>query len=224
LRSARERQRRQDNRETILRAAEAVVLRKGFAAASMDDVAAEAQFSKATLYRYFRNKAELVFEIVFQFIEGMDARLREARGRAGGARERLGATVRALLLFLAERENLTRAFIVDRSFMSLVQIFVSRQDRPGADAEKKFIQRIRLRRREMIGGTVGILRDGVAAGEFRPLDPDAAGTFVGAVIQGYFVEKFWSDSKSQVEDDAEQIIDFILRGIANPDRTSRSKA
>jgi len=224
LRSAREEQRRRGNREIILRAAEAVVLRKGFAAAAMDDIAAEAQFSKATLYRYFRNKAEIVYEIAYLFVEDMDVRLREVRGRDASASNRVAATVRALLLFLAEKENLTRAFVVDRSFLSLVEVFMSRQDRPGADAEKKFLQRIRIRRRDMIEGTRALVGEGVASGEFRPLDVAAAATFVGAVVQGYFAEKFWSDAKTRIEDDAEKIADFILHGIAHPGRISRSLA
>jgi AcrR family transcriptional regulator len=46
-----------------LRAAESVFKRLGFRAATMEEVARQAQLSKATLYTYFRNKDELYIEV-----------------------------------------------------------------------------------------------------------------------------------------------------------------
>ena len=58
LRKERERQRREEYKETILHAAESIIVRKGYRATTMDDIAREAQFSKATLYNYFRSKGD----------------------------------------------------------------------------------------------------------------------------------------------------------------------
>lgn len=52
-------------RECILAAAQAIFLEMGYAAASMDAVAARANVSKATIYAYFENKRAL-FEQVIQ--------------------------------------------------------------------------------------------------------------------------------------------------------------
>ena len=48
------------HRENIVSAASALFMEKGIAAASMDDIAKAAGYSKATLYVYFENKEEIV--------------------------------------------------------------------------------------------------------------------------------------------------------------------
>ena len=68
-RTERERQRRNECKKSILLAAESLIIRRGLNAVTMDDVAREAQFSKATLYRYFRDKGELIFEILIHYYD-----------------------------------------------------------------------------------------------------------------------------------------------------------
>lgn len=48
----------------IVNAAERVFFEKGFENSTMDDVAKEAEFTKKTLYSYFKSKEELYFEIM----------------------------------------------------------------------------------------------------------------------------------------------------------------
>lgn len=55
---------RQQRKNDIVAAAEKIFLQKGFEAATMDDIAKEAQFSKKTLYSYFNGKEELYYEIM----------------------------------------------------------------------------------------------------------------------------------------------------------------
>lgn len=48
------------HREKIASAAQRLFMEKGIEAASMDDIAKAAGYSKATLYVYFKNKEEIV--------------------------------------------------------------------------------------------------------------------------------------------------------------------
>lgn len=57
--ASRRRREREERRERILEAARLVFRKKGFSAATMDEVAAEAQLSKGTLYLYFASKDDL---------------------------------------------------------------------------------------------------------------------------------------------------------------------
>jgi len=183
----------------------------------MDDVAAEAQFSKATLYRYFRSKSELVFEIMIHFLEDLTGRLRDLLNRTASARERMREWVGHSFRFLSKNENLTRVFLLDRSFMRLLQIFVGKQSRSGTEEERRFLQKIKAKRKEMLDGSRILLREGMASGEFRPIDLDAGVTFIEAVIEGYFVEKFWDERRADIEEDAGRIQDFIMHAIENTD-------
>lgn len=215
LRTAREVQRRRENRETILHAAQAVIRRKGVGGASMDDVAAEAQFSKATLYKYFRSKSELAFEILIQFLDDLDARLKLIVSRPSGAPERLKDWISCSLEYLLENENLTRFLLLDPSVMRLLQIFVGRRESAGTETEKKFLQRIMAKRKAMRDGSRTLLREGVAAEKFRPMDIEAGVTFIEAVIEGYLVAKFWDNAKPNLARDTDSIEDFIFAGIEN---------
>lgn len=80
---------RDQRRELILRAAADVVGRRGYAAASMDEVAAAAGVTKLIVYRHFGSKAELhratLKRIAGQVCEGFAAGLEEG-GFGVGAR------------------------------------------------------------------------------------------------------------------------------------------
>lgn len=53
-------------RKDIIDAAERVFFTKGYALATMDDVAKEAEFSKRTIYVYFSSKEQIYFEIMIR--------------------------------------------------------------------------------------------------------------------------------------------------------------
>ncbi|RAV05626.1 TetR/AcrR family transcriptional regulator [Paenibacillus sp. YN15] len=63
--SADRKEREKEIRRTdIIEAAERIIFAKGYDAATMDDVAKEAQFSKRTVYIYFNSKEQIYFEIM----------------------------------------------------------------------------------------------------------------------------------------------------------------
>jgi len=212
-RSAREIERRRANREAILHAAEAVIRRKGLSTASMDDVAREAGFSKPTLYRYVRNKSALVFELIIHYLEDVDARLKEILARSIDPPKKLLETLRFLFRFQSEKEGLTRFFIMDRSFMKLLHVFVAGPGQRGTEEDRKFLHRIKSRRREIMVDGETLFREGIAAGSFRPMDAGRAVLFLGAVVEGYVHEQFWNENKPNLEKDVKDIYAFILHGI-----------
>jgi AcrR family transcriptional regulator len=93
---------RSERRETILRAAALAFAVKGFAATSMEDVAAEAGITKLIVYRHFGSKEEL-YEAV---LDRVSNRLAEefVAGVAGMAVER-GAEVGVRSLLTVARED-----------------------------------------------------------------------------------------------------------------------
>ncbi|MCX6566770.1 MAG: helix-turn-helix domain containing protein [Candidatus Aminicenantes bacterium] len=212
-RSIREIERRRSNREAILHAAEAVICRKGMNAASMDDVAAEAGFSKATLYKYVRSKSELVFELMIHFLEDLDVRLKEIVGGPLKPEAKLLALLREVFRYQAEKDNLYRAFIVDRSLFRMVHVFVDDKGNPGTEAARVFFRRMLAARRAITGQVETFLRKGVAAGVFRPMSLASATFFLRAVIQGYQHDQFFRESKPDLEKDVLDIHGYILRGI-----------
>jgi AcrR family transcriptional regulator len=72
----REKERRTDE---ILQAARKVILKKNFAGATMDDIAAEAGITKPTIYQYFSTKDELFVSMVEPLIESLAVKLESIR-------------------------------------------------------------------------------------------------------------------------------------------------
>lgn len=73
----------QFHREQILRASEKLFEEKGFTGVTMDDIASKADYSKATLYVYFKNKNEIMNALT---LRGMRM-LRDRIGRAVRTRQ-----------------------------------------------------------------------------------------------------------------------------------------
>lgn len=86
--SRRERE-KQERRSAIIDAAEQVFFRKGFEAATMDEVAAEAELSKGTLYLYFKSKDELFIALSGRVIGQVVERFEEIAGSSGTGLEHI---------------------------------------------------------------------------------------------------------------------------------------
>ena len=212
-RTAREERRKRENRETILHAAEVVIQAKGFSPSSMDDVAAEAGFSKATLYRYFKSKTELLFEILIHFFEDMETGLDEIRRRPGSCRERLRESLIFAFRFQAEKENLSRIFLSDPSYIKLMHAIMADTEGRTHAAERRFLRSLREGRRRLGEGLAELLREGVSRGEFRSLDVPATVVFLAALVQGYSHEVYWMESEPDLDKSVSLLERLIWQGI-----------
>jgi AcrR family transcriptional regulator len=217
LRRKRERQRREEYRETILHAAEDVIIRKGYAATTMDDVAREAQYSKATLYKYFPSKGELVFEILIHFFEDVRKKVEEIQAEGGPAREKLRKAVRMIIEFNADKESISRVLLADRGILKMLRVLAPGQSGAAAPADRRLGVRLREKRREASEKGAEILVEGVAAGEFRPVDAGAALAFIDAALMGFAHNRAWFDRGADRGLSAETLFDFIMHGIGKRD-------
>lgn len=66
------------HRDSIMDAAERLFLEKGIEKTTMDDIAREADYSKATIYVYFKNKDEVYNRIVYRSIKLLLERIMKA--------------------------------------------------------------------------------------------------------------------------------------------------
>lgn len=223
LRRERERQRRDSCRETIVRAAERVILRKGFSAATMDDVAREAQFSKATLYKYVPSKGALLFEILGHYFGEIRRAMEGIEAESASAIDKLRRSIRLILEYNADKENITRVLWMDNATLKVLRVFVGTTPRssPVKAYARRMMAVLHERRREVMEIGARIVEEGVASGELRPLDPRAAVAFIEAVVQGYTHMRFWGGERSRPAADAERLTHFILDGIRNPDRPEK---
>jgi AcrR family transcriptional regulator len=204
---ARWRRRKQARPQEILEAALAVFAEKGFAAARMEDISRRAGVTKGTIYLYFDSKEALfkglVRESIAPAIEDTLAKARQFDGPAPA------------LLRLAL--NAIAGFVTTSNRVVLPKIII-------ADAGN-FPELARFYREEIITRGLGlfeaVIARGVAAGEFRAVDP---GHVARLCIAPVLLAAFWRTTFAAFDavpyDHAAMIqthIDILLRGLV-PER------
>ncbi|UCH09420.1 MAG: TetR/AcrR family transcriptional regulator, partial [Fidelibacterota bacterium] len=102
-------------RKAILTAAEKRFAKEGFHVTTLEQVAADIDISKATIYLYFTNKEELLFSILEEKFENY---IQHIRGRLEGVRslrEALTEMVTEGLHFLKRNHHFFRLAMVEQS-------------------------------------------------------------------------------------------------------------
>jgi AcrR family transcriptional regulator len=148
-------------RDDIVRAAVTVLDRDGFAAASIDRIAAEAATSKGTVLYHFKTKEGMYESVVAALYEAGTAYMTERILAAPTFRGKLRAYLSSNLTFIAANAAHVRA--VHRIIQGTgVQI-----DDPTA-----------------VSGTRTLLAAGQAAGEFGRFDPEVMALTIRAIVDG----------------------------------------
>jgi len=175
-RRARERAQRAGD---ILAAARKVFVERGYAGATMDEVARAAEFSKPTLYQYFENKDALFFSLTMPVVTELAAALDEAWESASQDRFRTGRElIRALF------GAMHRAHAVDPEGLRLLQL-VQQADLLGQMSDGVQAELDRLGRKNFQRGRQ-LLELGMKKGLLRRQDARALldvawGSFIGIV-------------------------------------------
>jgi AcrR family transcriptional regulator len=162
-----------DRRTLIALAAQDVFAEKGYAAATMREIAAAADMHVPTMYQYFRSKEEIL-ELVYswtisQAVDGMQ----DVLNTSGPAAERMNAVVRRLHEVNAELRRGT--LVMNRETRSLSRAARDRVLSPYA---------------EMIRKVGFVVADGQAEGAFRSMDPQMAAVFIDALADVWVLRPF----------------------------------
>jgi AcrR family transcriptional regulator len=165
---------RQARRGEILEAAERIFRREGFARASMDAIAAEAQFTKRTVYKYFDDKEDLLYAVALEASKRLFVRQAAilAQEEPGLAKIR-----RAALAYYEFSRDLPDLF---RLVEEARRLKPRRKDTPGRSAFVRY-------RTDMFGEYGKALRAGISDGSVRSdIDPDLLVFAFVLVLTGFF--------------------------------------
>jgi AcrR family transcriptional regulator len=169
---------------------------RGYEAASMREIAADAGINIATLYFYCSTKEQLLFDLLVNAQRQLAEGLREQIEAAGASwSSRLAAAIVVHIKFCAEKAFPTTINRVDMQRLTDEHraTYLAMRDA----YEHEF--------RELIEG-------GIAAGEFRPVDPKL--TAFAIIGIGHTVGRWYSpDGPLTPEQIAEQYVDFALAGL-----------
>jgi len=215
LRTEREQHRKEENKKFILKVAEKVFVQKGFSLTTMDEIAKEAQFSKATLYQYFKSKSEMFFEIIYKSFEEVLQKVKKIQQSDMNTEGKLKQTIYTVGSYYHTKKNIARIFIMERALMrKLLHMNIREQALP--THHPPIPARYRGILEEIFKLMCEIIEEGVKNGEFRKMDVRQACFILGAMIRGFYFKGPVQDKKElSIQQSADLIHDFFLHGIKN---------
>jgi AcrR family transcriptional regulator len=189
-----------DTRARIMEAAEALFRRLGYAKTAVVDIAAELGMSPANIYRFFPSKNAIVEAICQRCLTEVEEKAWAAARSKAPASERLERLVIEVMAY--HRDNLMTEQRVNDIVLVAMELSW------GA---------IKVHKDTIRNVVEVILRDGIEAGEFAPIDPRATAdlilrsvvAFTHPVLLGQCLEE-----GSDVEAEARATVRFLLRAIA----------
>jgi AcrR family transcriptional regulator len=158
---------REERRRQILEAAMNVFSKKGFHAANVSDVAAEAGVSQGTIYWYFDSKDELLTAALLHFFVDFGQITLDALAECQTAAEKLHALGQSMEHFARDAEGFFTLFLSYWSSSSKRE-----------EAGQWWIDLL-VEYKDIL---VSIIEEGVNSGEFRPVDAES---LVWALMAAY---------------------------------------
>ena len=164
----------EQSRAAILQAAVREFSREGVAGARIDAIARSARVNKALLYYYFKDKEALYSAVLDQVFGGLTTAVNAAFALKVPPRERVLAYAGAHFDYVARHPQYPR--IVQGEMMSV--------GRNGSSQLHRIVQQYF---RPLTSQLSRVLAEGMAAGEFRAVDPIQVVPSIIAVIVFYFI-------------------------------------
>lgn len=220
--SRRERERRM-RRRAMLDAAQAVFAEKGYADATLEEIAARAEFGKGTLYNYFEDgKKGILFAVFEDIIREMETLIhtvfQEERGADQSLRSAFHTFVERYFEMIQDQQELFLILVREAHRMALSD-----------DSDRaRFFQKQQER---LVSALVPILEEAIDAGEIQPLPPASVANLLLANVRGMgthctLEQRHCACEDQPFLDDPTQAADFLTSllfdGLALPDRPSAS--
>jgi AcrR family transcriptional regulator len=201
-----ERESYEAKRRAALETAARAFNERGFYKTSLDDIAAELHVTKAALYYYFESKDEILYECHAVAIRSLtDTPLEGVDDRRLSGLEKIERLLRRYA-----------AMIVQSFGRCLVLVGTQPLERHNA-------AKCRAGRRAINDLLVGLIREGIADGSVAPCDPKLAAYFIFGTLN-WIAQWYQHDGRQTLDQVTDQLIAYVLGGIATPLARSRRSA
>lgn len=181
--------------DEILRVAARKFHQHGFDAASLDDIAGEVGLHKATLYHYVRSKHDILYQCLSRSFADYDQTLERIKDTSIPVRERLAYFFTTFAN--AQLNEYGRC-------VSAVGAQALRHEEGG---------RIRTFQRGLNDAVKALLREGIDAGEFRPVHVETASALIFGAF--HWIWRWYQPDRSiTLQNVVDTFLDFFLHGFA----------
>jgi AcrR family transcriptional regulator len=192
----------------ILDAARTVFSRDGYAASSVEDVAAEAGIAKGTVYLYFKSKEELYLAALLRDMKAFAADGRAQMEHEPSLREKIEAFLRIRLEYCRAHEDFLRIYLTEYGKMS---------------AMTPIAKELRRMQRENMRHMASLIEAAVQRREIRRVPSAALAAKLFDIARGLVERHLLSWKEFQVRDEIAFATDLLWRGIAYQGPARREK-
>jgi AcrR family transcriptional regulator len=191
-------------KEDILIAATELFAEHGFANANTQDLAERLQLGKGTIFRHFPTKRDLFLAAVDRVMVKMREEIMAQIAGIDDGLVQIARGIRAFLSFYANHPEYVELLIQERAY------FKDRKRPTYFEHREVNVQRwLKLYGRLM------------AEGRVREIPPERITDVVGNLIYGTMFTNFFAGQKKPVEEQAQDILDIVFRGILTEQERER---
>jgi AcrR family transcriptional regulator len=198
-------------RRMIMDLARKLFRSKGYTATTMEDIARAAELSPATIYLYFRNKAELFGAISAQEVGDLLEQLKQIEENPASDPDRKLAALKEVLIGIYEADP-----------RLLINVFNFQTSDLFNDLSPELATYIRGFSGKALGRIARIFEAGVRAGAYRAINPIAAADIIWGLFTGLVI---WEESKTALDQrkkymgrTLDRAFNMIRDGIKTPGR------
>lgn len=213
LRNERKQHRIEENKKFILKAAERVFAQKGYSLATMDQIAEEAQFSKVTLYRYFKSKSEIFFEIINKSFDEVHQKMTKILLERRSAEEKLRELIYCISSFYHRKKNLARILMMERSLMKKILNLDSKEQFFPSSHHPRIPANFKAKMEDIFNVMCKVINEGIESGEFREVDVKDACFVLGAMLRGVHFRGPMRGREYSINESTDLLHSFFLSGI-----------
>lgn len=182
-------------RRQIIEAAIRTIARRGMVHTTLEDIANEIEVSKGVILYHFKNKAELIAEVINHLISEQRSHRQARLAGMETPLERLHEYIRADMdFYLNNRQSMI-------CWWELFTFYKSPEEKALLESRLYDVPRETL---------VRIIRDGQAAGVFRQeIDPLTAATLVEGAIEGVMIQWVFDETQVDLHNCGEELISLL---------------
>ena len=192
-------------RKMLLDAALNVFSHKGYAQATLEEVAREAGVTRGAIYWHFSNKFEMFYAVLKELYRKAGERVTKIIDSDQRPVSKLHQLMREFLLIISNEEEF--------GIIEEVQLFKTRKGEEFSRLYKDHVENVKVMR-ELL---TGLIREGIAAGEFdSSLDPEVIIVALLSYMAG--IKSAWLSGIANISiaENAETLADIFIKGIAKP--------
>jgi TetR/AcrR family transcriptional regulator, fatty acid metabolism regulator protein len=187
-----------DKRQLILQSAARIFGTKGFHDTKVEEIAEGAGVAKGTVYLYFKDKSNLLFEVSRYFMEIYLKEVRDDIARRETARDKLCAIAR---YHLKRFPDVARFHKINFEHLAKMNRDSCARDRIKGDMETA------------LSLLEEIIRFGIDRGEFRPVSVTDTAMIIWGTLQSYIHFVISGVVGEKASPEADTLIDTVIQGI-----------